>query len=369
MRKDKFLEIVLSRLENYGLSRDELLKQRRLLSSYLTSLGIGEESEELDAESAEELADRTIEIIEAKNPKIDEENDKSDAFCPENAAPEWLSGEPSEQENECENFKDSENGQSEEELQLKGGETELTTEDIWDADEVYEEDSVEVVKVFETAPKKNEEAESFMTVTFDSPAASSDDAYDEFDSYDEYYGEEAEEEVGATIEFDALEALDGLDGGEYDSDEDEEDYYDGDFSRPAGNPVFFWILAVILSPVLIAVSAVIFALIPVCFVGLLLFLVLYIPLLILLILGGSVASIAELIYSIIKLTGGEMSVGLFELGLGFLLFAFVLASSVLVYRLGTKYVPAALKKYPKTVKKCFRRLKRLVYKAMEVCSI
>ena len=169
-------------------------------------------------------------------------------------------------------------------------------------------------------------------------------------------------EEGATREFSLSELAEAL--------PEEEDYFDSeDHSKPAGNPVFFFIIAVILSPLWIALGAVSLALIGALYVFLLIFIVTYIPLLIALILGGAVASLAELIYSIIKFVTGNTAIGLLELGLGFLTCAVTLSLSVIIYRFGTKYAPGSIKNYWRNVKKLFKKCKRILRKLREVCSI
>ena len=149
----------------------------------------------------------------------------------------------------------------------------------------------------------------------------------------------------------------------------DDDYYDEDDIKPIGNPVFFWILTFILSPLWIPLAAAAAVIIVALYIMLSLFIVLYIPLLIVLILGGSVAVLAELVYSIVKFVTGQIHIGLFELGLGFLIAALTLCLSVLIYRFGTKYAPKIWKKYWQSASKLFKKLKRLIRKLKGVCSI
>ena len=186
---------------------------------------------------------------------------------------------------------------------------------------------------------------------------------------DDYYNEEDIPPQEATREYDLQDLIsEDIENALY-ADEDDDYFDDDDYVKPLGNPVFFWILTAILSPLWIALGASTFVMIPVCYALLLLFMVIYIPLLIILILGGSVAALAETVYSIIKFVKGEIPVGLFELGLGIFAVALVMCLSVLVYRSGTRFVPRAIKHYWKSVKKFLRKIKKLVRRIREVCSI
>ncbi len=185
----------------------------------------------------------------------------------------------------------------------------------------------------------------------------------EFEGED-YYDEEkaVEEEEYATREFCISDAEDDY----YASADDvieEEEYI------PSGNPVFFWILTVVLSPIWIPLGILAFALCALLFVLLSVFIVVYIPLLIALILGGSCAILAEIIFSIVKFIGGQVHIGLFELGLAFMIGAIMISLSVVIYRFGTKYAVKGWKNYPKGVSAVFKKLKRLIRRFKGVCSI
>ena len=147
---------------------------------------------------------------------------------------------------------------------------------------------------------------------------------------------------------------------------EKEEYYQ---TALTGNPVFFWILTVILSPLWLTVAALFGIGVVVLYILLSVFVILYVPFLILLILGGSAGIIAELIYSIVKFVAGEIHIGLFELGLGFALAAAVISLSVLIYRFGTKYAPKIRRGYFGGVSRLFKRIKKVVRRLREVCSI
>ncbi|MBR3966811.1 MAG: hypothetical protein IKJ91_07050 [Clostridia bacterium] len=179
---------------------------------------------------------------------------------------------------------------------------------------------------------------------------------------EDYFDEEAEaEEDYATREFSIN--SDEVDYYASSDDPDEEEYI------PVGNPVFFWIITVILSPLWIPLGIAALALCALLFVLLSVFIVAYIPLLIAIIIGGSCAILAEIIFSIVKFIGGQVHIGLFELGLAFVIGAIMVSLSVIIYRFGTKYSVKVWKKYPMGVAAIFKKIKRLIRKFKGVCSI
>lgn len=315
MRKERFLDLVCEHLAVLGAKKDDILSHRIHIDQYLTGLGIGEDASELDDESPEAFASQIYELIKAKP------TSKEDTYAQEP--------------------------------------NEIDSEDI-DTAEFPEETMIEVaapavISVSEQIKAEEEYIkEEFLNELGDSLAqeVSPEDYYDEA-------------EVDATREFNVSD----LPLDEY-SDADEDDYYEEDyFARPLGNTVFFWILAVILSPIWIALGILALAAIALSFVFLVLFVALYIPILIVLIIGGSIAALAEIIYSIIKLSTGAVAIGLFEIGICLMIVALVISLSVLTYRMGTKIAPHALKRFGKFLRRLRLMLKKGVRKLMEVCSI
>lgn len=181
---------------------------------------------------------------------------------------------------------------------------------------------------------------------------------------EDYFDEEEPEEEYATREFSISEAEDDYYAvGDAEETEEEEEYI------PLGNPVFFWIITVVLSPLWIPLGICALTLSAVLFVLLSVFIVIYIPLLIAIILGGSCAILAEIIFSIVKFIGGQIHIGLFELGLAFVIGSIMVSISVLIYRFGTKYGAKVWRNYWSCVANIWRRLKRLIRKFKGVCSI
>ncbi|MEE0968648.1 MAG: hypothetical protein U0M06_04675 [Clostridia bacterium] len=314
MKKERFLDLVSEELQKLGISEDERIKQRKQISSYLSSLGIEEEAEELDHESPKDFAQEIFGVISQVHSKTDE----PDQLLEHTAVFDIPTF------SEAEEYADEYSEEYSEEYAEYNGDEKL-------------EDSADV-------------SESYL------------------DGEPDVYYENVMAEDGATREFDIRDIIEE-DISESDYYEDEDDDYDDDYSKPKGNPVFFYIIAIVLSPLWVSLGVLGLLMIPVCYLGLIMFTALYIPILIVLILGGSVASIAGLVYSVLKFTGGETGVGFFELGISFLIAASVLCLSVIIYRAGTKYSPRAIKKYPRTVKKMLKKVRRLVRKIGEVCSI
>ena len=181
------------------------------------------------------------------------------------------------------------------------------------------------------------------------------------------------EEEYATREFTISDAEDDY----YAEGDAEDDYYaEGDAEEqeeeeyiPSGNPVFFWIIAVVLSPLWVPLGILALAFSAILFALLSIFIVAYIPLLIAVILGGSCAIIAEIIFSIVKFIGGQIHIGIFELGLAFFIGAIMVSISVLIYRFGTKYATKVWRNYWSCVSDIYKKLKRLIRKFKGVCSI
>ena len=172
-----------------------------------------------------------------------------------------------------------------------------------------------------------------------------------------------DEEEYATREFSINDAQDDYYALGEDEEIEEEEYI------PSGNPVFFWIIVAILSPVWVSLGLFALALCATAFVLLSIFIIAYIPLLIALIIGGSVAILDEIVFSIVKFVGGAVHIGFFELGLAFFIGATVVTLSVLIYRFGTKYAVPIWRNYWLFFGGVFAKLKRLIRKFKGVCSI
>ncbi len=179
----------------------------------------------------------------------------------------------------------------------------------------------------------------------------------------DYFDEEETQEEYATREFSISDAEDDYYAVGEEEEQEEEEYI------PSGNPVFFWIIAVVLSPLWIPLGILSLAFSAVLFVLLSVFIVIYIPLLIAIILGGSCAILAEIIFSIVKFIGGQIHIGLFELGLAFVIGAIMVSISVVIYRFGTKYAVKVWSNYWSVASDIFKKLKRLIRKFKGVCSI
>lgn len=291
MKKIRFIDLVLSHLARLGATETELEKQRIQINSYLTKLGIDEESEELDYESPSDFAEEIFKIIKAhRTPEIEE--------IPPLDDPE------AEEEDEVKVFSFEENTEDFSEL---GEELESEREDYYDEKEPREE--------YATREFTISEAE------------------------DDYYAVDDAEE------------------------QEEEEYI------PSGNPLFFWIIVAVLCPLWIPLGILTLALSAVVFVFLSVFIVAYIPLLIAIILCGSCAILAEIIFSIVKFIGDAVHIGIFELGLAFIIGAIMVSLSVLIYRFGTKYAVKVWRNYWSFVSEAFLKLKRLIRKFKGVCSI
>ncbi|MBR4296284.1 MAG: hypothetical protein IKT56_05565, partial [Clostridia bacterium] len=303
MRKEKFLDLVCEHLASLGAQKNDILSHRVHIDKYLLNLGIGDDSPELDDESPEAFAAEIYELIKAKPAS------KEDAYAQEPK--------------------------------------EIEEEDI-DTAELPEETTIETsVPAAISVSEQIKAEEEYINEEFLNELG---DSLTQEVATEDYYDEA---EVDATREFNVID----LPIEEYS--ENEDDYYEEDyFARPIGNTVFFWILAVILSPVWIALGIVSAATVAISFVFLVLFVALYIPILIALIIGGSITALAELIYSIIKLSTGATAIGLFEMGICFIVVALVISLSVLTYRMGTKIAPNALRKFGKFLKKLKIMLKK-----------
>lgn len=395
MKRELFVDLVCRHLRSLKVDEAEIANQREHINLYLINLGIGEESEDLDYESPEDFAEEIFKIIGAKVSEsvstdnneelkstgvaalidvIDDtpQDNKDDEIDISQAKKEAVESEKKdfgfelefapfennleisleqEENNAYEDFMPDNIPMSEENIIA---DDENLFVDIENAENVFSSISVPIVI------KDNSES---MT----SESQQLEDLIEDFSKEAEDYYDDDSSLGEATREYDLQELIsreNDLETDIYADDIEEEEYL-----KPTGNPIFFWILTVVLSPVWITIGVLSLLMIPVCYIIMLAFMVAYIPALIAMILGGSVATLAELVYSVIKFVKGKIYIGLFELGFGFLIVAFVICASVLIYRLGTKFVPMAIKKYWKFLSRLFKKIKRLIRKLREVCSI
>ncbi len=395
MKRELFVDLVCRHLRALKVDEAEIANQREHINLYLINLGIGEESEDLDYESPEDFAEEIFKIIGAKVSEsvstdnneelkstgvaalidvIDDtpQDNKDDEIDISQAKKEAVESEKKDFgfelefapfENNLEISLEQEENNAYEDFMpdnIPMSEENIITDDenlfvdIENAENVFSSISVPIVI------KDNSES---MT----SESQQLEDLIEDFSKEAEDYYDDDSSPGEATREYDLQELIsreNDLETDIYADDIEEEEYL-----KPTGNPIFFWILTVVLSPVWITIGVLSLLMIPVCYIIMLAFMVAYIPALIAMILGGSVATLAELVYSVIKFVKGEIYIGLFELGFGFLIVAFVICASVLIYRLGTKFVPMAIKKYWKFLSRLFKKIKRLIRKLREVCSI
>ena len=332
MKRSDFLIMVSDELIALGVDKNEIDKCIALMERYLASAGVGEESHLLDSEDPKIFAREIYESIKVKIKKAEPQSaiDESEEL----PAPEEIILEDAEAPEDMQ-----------EEDPTEAAADELPTE------EYYDEEDDDDMKIAPSGEPEDELGESL----------------------EELFYPDEEEEEGATREFNVSDlAAEGEDYEDiYEEDEytGEAEYYEEELVKPAGNLIFFWILSVILAPVWVPLLAAAFIGVGVLYVLLVLFRFLYVPMLVALILGGSVTTVAELVYSIVKLVTGEKYIGLFELGLGFTVAALTVGFSVIIYRMGTKYAPGAVKSYWRNAKHWLWLLKKGTLKLMEVCSI
>ena len=73
MRKELFLDKVCARLWDLGLEVNKIEKQRAQIDRYLTQIGVGEESEELENEDPIAFADNIFSVLKKKRAEKAEE--------------------------------------------------------------------------------------------------------------------------------------------------------------------------------------------------------------------------------------------------------------------------------------------------------
>lgn len=338
MKKIEFLRLVCIELARMGVGEDEIKIQCSNIHKYLTSMGIGEESPALDSENPAAFAKLIYGNI-AKKQSI--QTTKAEPVAEEPV--------PQEQPHE---FSDEM--------------PEIETIDIPAPEVTDEADDVKIFESSHSAPAiDNLPPESDTPV----PEEAFEEVYNPFEEEDQV---QPPENVNGTIEFDVASIKKRQNTPQAEPLKEEEDYFeksDEEDYMPTGNPALFWVL-VALTSFLWAPLAVLF------FVGIglgvalmAIFEVIYIPALVVVIIGGSAVSFAELIYSIIKFAGKNPAVALFELGLGFIVAALTVGLPAGMYYLGVSAFPKWIKNYGKNVKKLMKKLRRIYRKLKGVCSI
>ena len=371
MKKSTFLDLVCRHLAECSLPDAEILRQRTNIDAYLSSLGIGEESNELDAEDANEFAEEILEVFRAHTAPSGSPEARtdfsSDVFAQEDItlvnqplAPEEIIDEPPYEEYTATQETD------ESETDIETADNIYIPQENEDGYEKYSAENTPEIPVFDVDEVKNE------------------DFYEENGDYDDSYGagedvfDSDDEEEGVTREFDRSElsaeepteedygdylpAEEEYNDSDYESDEEEQAY-------PKGNPVMFWILAVALSPFWGALLILALALVGLSYAFLFAMMTLYMPIIIAVIFLGSVTGIAELIYGISKLIGKSAEIGLFELGICCAVVALTIVLSIIIYWFGSRIAPMAIKRFGIFLKKAKKKVKKTVRKIKGVCSI
>lgn len=385
MKKETFLDLVCERLSELSLDAREIEKQRAHIDKYLSNLGIEDESEELDDEDPNEFAEDIYEVML------------------ENGA---VTGNP-EIVTDAENAENEDEAESEDDGDGDGKKWEENDDPAEDPDD----DDIDDI-IVTAPPKKSEndfvEAETRTDIAiprrdFGMSGTETENTEDVSDSEPPYTDEELEEfyeseglsdedlggspdEIVATAEKEAEEDATrefGVSDIELEEikrkarepvkrnedDEDEFDYYEEALPEIEGNPVLFHVLAVLLSPVWIALSAVALALVAVCYTLIFIFKVLYMPLIVTSILGGSAVTLAEAFYGITRIAAKNTYVGLLEIGIGLIAASIAVLLVVLIYKLGVDVSPKAFKKFGKFLRRSRKKLKIGIMKLKGACCI
>ncbi len=387
MKKETFLDLVCERLYELSLDAREIEKQRAHIDKYLSNLGIEDESEELDDEDPNEFAEDIYEVML------------------ENGA---VAGKP-------ESVVDAETAENEDESESDVDDDDDVGNNVSDKEESEEnavpaEDTDDIIVT--ALPKKSEndfvETETRTDIAiprrdFGMSGTETENTEDVSDSEPPYTDEELEEfyeseglsdedlggspdEIVATAEKEADEDATrefGVSDIELEEikrkacepvkrnedDEDEFDYYEEALPEIEGNPVLFHVLTVLLSPVWIALSAVAVALVAVCYTLIFIFKVLYMPLIVVSILGGSAVTLAEAFYGITRIAAKNTYVGLLEIGIGLIAASIAVLLVVLIYKLGVDVSPKAFKKFGKFLRRSRKKLKIGIMKLKGACCI
>ena len=338
MKKIEFLRLVCIELARMGVGEDEIKIQCSNIHKYLTSMGIGEESPALDGENPAAFAKLIYGNI-AKKQSIQ-------ATKAEPVAEEPV---PQEQPNE---FSDEM--------------PEIETIDIPAPEATDETDDVKIFEGSHSAPAIDDLPPESDTLAFEEP---SEEVYSPFEEEDQV---QPPENVNGTIEFDVASIKKRQKPSPAEPLKEEEDYFeksDEEDYMPTGNPALFWVLVALTSFLWIPLAVLFFVCIGLGVALMVIFEAIYIPALVVVIIGGSAVSFAELIYSVIKFAGKNPAVALFELGPGFIVAALTVGLPAGMYYLGVSAFPKWIKNYGKNVKKLMKKLRRLYRKLKGVCSI
>lgn len=400
MKKETFLDLVCGRFYELDLSESDIEKQRRYINKYLSDMGIEEESEELDEEDPIGFADDIYELMRSRG-LITVRGRDEDEHVPEVAeAPqqpempeEPFSEPPTPPEQPVEQVAEPYEEPLSEPTPVYEPETNASGQaendvSFYDGDFTRTNISLELPTVDVDASVTDENT---ATAAFTIPSDDADELpytdeelerfYEEEGLSDENLGEFASEvsgspnEDGDTIKFDIsaveLERIRKASAKAQarGNDDDEDDYYVETFPETVGNPVLFYLLAVILSPIWLSLFAVLLAVVGVVYVVLALFKLLYIPMIVAVLVCGSVASVAELFHGVFRVVGGSVYIGLFEAGLGLILAAVTILLVVLIYKAGTGAAPILFKKFGKFIKKRRKKLKTAIMKLKGACCI
>lgn len=389
MKKETFLDLVCERLSELSLDAREIEKQRAHIDKYLSNLGIEDESEELDDEDPNEFAEDIYEVMLENGAVAGKPESVVDAETAENE---------DESESDVDDDDDDDVGNN------------VSDKEESEENAVPAEDTDDIIVT--VPPKKSEndfvEAETRTDIAiprrdFGMSGTETENTEDASDSEPPYTDEELEEfyeseglsdedlggspdEIVATAEKEAEEDATrefGVSDIELEEikrkarepvkrnedDEDEFDYYEEALPEIEGNPVLFHVLTVLLSPVWIALSAVAVALVAVCYTLIFIFKVLYMPLIVVSILGGSAVTLAEAFYGITRIAAKNTYVGLLEIGIGLIAASIAVLLVVLIYKLGVDVSPKAFKKFGKFLRRSRKKLKIGIMKLKGACCI
>lgn len=305
MKKSVFIDAVCAELRKIGIGDDIIENQRTKMDVYLTSLDIGEESEELDDEDPRDFAEEIFDALVS-------------AGIVENDVP-WQDDDFEEEVDDVKQF--------------------VTVSDFEEEVHSY------------TPPNIGDYGDEGATLEFSA-------VYENTAEYENIYGSSpdgyAEEEYTRPQEREdfidiALKKERPL-------------------SKKAGNPTPFWIAFGLLSPLILALSVAFFTLCGAAYASLALFMVLHIPMIVIAIGGGSLLALSEIIYVIVQLVGGHKTVAFFETGVTIALVGIIILIAVGFKYLG-KRSPRGFYYLTKIIKFSIHKIKRGFVFLKGVCSI
>ena len=325
MKKIEFLRLVCIELARMGVGEDEIKIQCSNIHKYLTSMGIGEESPALDSENPAAFAKLIYgNIAKKQSTQSTKVEPVTEVPVPEEQAREFSDEMP-----------------------------EIETIDTPSPEATDEADDVKIFEGSHSAPAVDLPPESDTHALEEA----SEEVYNPFEEEDQV---QPPENVNGTIEFDVASIKKRQKPSPAEPLKEEEDYFeksDEEDYMPTGNPALFWVLVTRTSFLWIPLAVLFSVCIGLGVALMVIFEAIYIPALVVVIIGGSAVSFAELIYSIIKFAGKNPAVALFELGLGFIVAALTVGLPAGMYHLGVSA-------FPKWIK-----LRRLYRKLKGVCSI